>query len=234
QVGVMVGTPYYMSPEQAASIEAVPQSDLYSCGVVMFLLATGTLPFMGSSPLDVAAMHLNKPAPRPSEFNAAVDPRLEKIILACLAKAPEQRPSSAAKLAGLLEHIVASDDAEPEALSIPLTRRTSREQRTRWTTAGAIAAFAAAGGFALSQLTHGMDAAAAATTGVVCTEPVSVLSRSEQHPADAPLAAAIEVPRPLAAPPPAPAPGLALPTRAGSPRAASSATPPLGEAAARL
>ena len=48
KVGVMVGTPYYMSPEQAASSDVFPQSDLYSCGVIMFLLATGTLPFVGA------------------------------------------------------------------------------------------------------------------------------------------------------------------------------------------
>ena len=66
KVGVMVGTPYYMSPEQAASTEVFPQSDLYACGVIMFLLATGTLPFVASSPLEVAAMHIKRSPPRPS------------------------------------------------------------------------------------------------------------------------------------------------------------------------
>jgi serine/threonine-protein kinase len=105
QVGVLVGTPYYMSPEQAASTEVLPQSDLYSCGVIMFLLATGTLPFVAPSPIDVAAMHLKKRPLRPSVLNTDLDPRLEKVILRCLSKDPWQRPASGAELAAMLDPI---------------------------------------------------------------------------------------------------------------------------------
>jgi serine/threonine-protein kinase len=111
QVGVLVGTPYYMSPEQAASIEVMPQSDFYSCGVIMFLLATGTLPFVAPSPIDVAAMHLRKRPLRPSVLNSELDPRLERVILQCLSKDPWQRPASGAELAALLDPIAAHSGA---------------------------------------------------------------------------------------------------------------------------
>jgi serine/threonine protein kinase len=197
QVGVMVGTPYYMSPEQAASTEALPQSDLYSCGVIMFLLAAGTLPFVGPSPLDVAAMHLNKPAPRPSEYNADIDRRLEDVILDCLAKRPEDRPASAAALATLLEPIASGAPTElPASFALPL-RRVRLERPRRWAMAGAVAAFAAAGGFALAQSSRGIDGAAA-SAGVVCTEPVHVESRAAERRAS-PLTAALDLRRPNAA-----------------------------------
>jgi serine/threonine protein kinase len=120
QVGVLVGTPYYMSPEQAASIEVLPQSDLYSCGVIMFLLATGTLPFVAPSPIDVAAMHLRKRPLRPSVLNTDLDPRLEKVILRCLSKDPWQRPASGAELAAMLDPIA----------SHPVARFPTRESGT--------------------------------------------------------------------------------------------------------
>ena len=112
KVGVMVGTPYYMSPEQAASSDVFPQSDLYSCGVIMFLLATGTLPFVAPSPLDVATMHVKKRPPRPSSLNPRIDPRLETVILCCLAKDPWHRPASGTELAGMLDSITDAYDRQ--------------------------------------------------------------------------------------------------------------------------
>ncbi|HKQ70021.1 MAG TPA: serine/threonine-protein kinase [Polyangiaceae bacterium] len=128
KVGVMIGTPYYMSPEQAASADVFPQSDLYACGVIMFLLATGTLPFVGPSPLEVAAMHIKKRPPRPSKLNPLVDPRLEAIIMSCLAKDPSERPASGTELAGMLDSIAMSDqspklDASEVALLLAPARR---------------------------------------------------------------------------------------------------------------
>jgi serine/threonine-protein kinase len=137
QVGVLVGTPFYMSPEQAASIDVLPQSDLYSCGVIMFLLATGTLPFVAPSPIEVAAMHLKKRPLRPSVLNAELDPRLERIILRCLSKDPWQRPASGAELAAMLDPIASTNVARLA------TREAANDTRPRsrspWVTAWAIA-----------------------------------------------------------------------------------------------
>jgi serine/threonine protein kinase len=156
KVGVMVGTPYYMSPEQAASTEVFPQSDLYACGVIMFLLATGTLPFVASSPLEVAAMHIKRSPPRPSSFNPRIDPRLETVILQCLAKDPSQRPASGSDLAALLEPITERDVAPPRLTEARNERaRIRQENRARWTTVWAVGATSALVAIAAAEWIHG-------------------------------------------------------------------------------
>ncbi len=152
KVGVLVGTPYYMSPEQAASAEVLPQSDLYSCGVIMFLLATGMLPFVATSPLEVASMHVKKRPPRPSSLHRRVDPRLEQVILRCLAKDPWERPASGAELAELLEPITRGQLERTVSGPSPQAPRTARPRRAlHWTTAWAIGATSAFAAFATAQ-----------------------------------------------------------------------------------
>jgi serine/threonine protein kinase len=106
--GALVGTPYYMSPEQATAGPVSPQTDLYACGVIMFLLATGRLPFVADAPLEVANMHVRAHVPRPSRINSSIDPRLEEAILCCMAKNPASRPPSGAELAAMLGPIAGS------------------------------------------------------------------------------------------------------------------------------
>jgi serine/threonine protein kinase len=238
QVGVLVGTPYYMSPEQAASTEAVPQSDLYSCGVIMFLLSAGTLPFVGASPLDVAAMHLNQAPPRPSLYNPEIDPRLEEVILACLAKKPANRPDSAAALAALLEPIATEQPLPPPASAV----RQGRERRPgQWAVAGAIAAFSAASGFALAQAARAVDPAVASS----CVEPHARATTVETLPprvTAANLARRADEHRGLAAPgieaasapPGVPAPGARSIAARGASSAATFGIEPSGRPAARL
>src|SRR5262249_6327879 len=151
-------TPYYMSPEQAVSREVLPQSDLYSCGVIMFLLATGSLPFMAPSPIDVATHHVKTPPPRPSAFNPRVDRRLEALILRCRAKDPLQRPASGTELAELLAPI--PEPAETcQRRGSPLGRdgartrgATAARRTSRWTTGWAVAATAGLAALGTAQL----------------------------------------------------------------------------------
>jgi tRNA A-37 threonylcarbamoyl transferase component Bud32 len=157
QEGAMVGTPSYMSPEQAASAEAVAQSDLYSCGVIMFLLATGTLPFVAESPLDVAAMHIHKAPSPPSLLNPGIDRRLQDVILACLAKKPAQRPASGAELARLLDPIARGLG------SAPAPPRWDRAG-LRLTAAGLIGALSVASVFGFAQCSRDGRAAAVGST----------------------------------------------------------------------
>jgi serine/threonine protein kinase len=96
--GRPAGTPLYMAPEAIATPEAVDaRADLYSLGAVGYFLIAGTPPFTGEAAIDVLAQHLQA-EPEPPSRHAAVPEDLERLILACLAKRPEDRPASAAAL----------------------------------------------------------------------------------------------------------------------------------------
>ena len=100
--GFIVGTPHYLSPEQIESREPDKRSDVYACGVVLFELFTGRLPFEGANPMDVLMKHLKQPPPRPRDVAPELPAALEALILACLAKEAGERPADAGEvLAGL-------------------------------------------------------------------------------------------------------------------------------------
>jgi serine/threonine-protein kinase len=91
EVGAIMGTAQYLSPEQAHGQPVTAASDIYSIGVVMFEMLTGRAPFEADSPVAVALKHVNQPAPSPREFVPSVPPELEAIVLKALAKDPERR-----------------------------------------------------------------------------------------------------------------------------------------------
>lgn len=94
---MLMGTPAYMSPEQARGEKLDARSDQYSLGVIIFQLFTGRLPFKGESPMQTAMMHLQQPVPRPAEINTDLPSALERVILTALSKDPEERfPSTQA------------------------------------------------------------------------------------------------------------------------------------------
>ena len=91
EVGAIMGTAQYLSPEQAQGRPVTEASDLYSIGVVLFEMLTGKAPFDGDSAVAVALKHVNQPAPSPREMVPAVPPELEAVVLKALAKDPAQR-----------------------------------------------------------------------------------------------------------------------------------------------
>jgi hypothetical protein len=86
QMGVVVGTPQYMSPEQCRGQPLDGRSDLYTCGVLLYQLVTGQLPFNSESPFEVAGKQAFEPPPPPSTHLPSIDPELEGIILRTLSK----------------------------------------------------------------------------------------------------------------------------------------------------
>lgn len=89
------GTPRYMSPEQSDGAELTPASDVYSLGIILYEMLTGTTPFSGSSPSSVAAMHASELPRSLREFVATVPLELEELVLHALEKNPELRPQNA-------------------------------------------------------------------------------------------------------------------------------------------
>jgi len=98
EVGSIIGTAQYLSPEQAKGAPVDPRSDLYSLGVVLYELLTGTVPFSGDSPVEIAMKHLSaKPEP-PSERRADIPQELDLVVVRALAKEPEQRYGGAEEM----------------------------------------------------------------------------------------------------------------------------------------
>lgn len=89
--GTVVGTPDYMSPEQARGNALDFRSDIYSTGVVLYEVFTGTLPFEGDTPLAVVLKHIQENPPSPQTRNPRIDPKMSQIILKCMQKDPKDR-----------------------------------------------------------------------------------------------------------------------------------------------
>lgn len=128
---LVIGTPAYMSPEQAAGQPVDARSDVYACGVLLFEMATGRLPFERPTPVALAAAHVESPPPRPSALHPAFDPDLEALILQCLRKNPEDRPQSARALREALGHIALrrARSAADEHAAVSRSPRTSESAR---------------------------------------------------------------------------------------------------------
>jgi serine/threonine-protein kinase len=105
----IVGTPYFMSPEQIRGDAVDPRSDIYSFGALMFELITGEHLFAGSTAVGVLTKHLTAEPDAPSNRvpKLGIDPRVDQICLKCLAKEPGQRWRSAAQLAEAIEEVYA-------------------------------------------------------------------------------------------------------------------------------
>jgi len=101
EVGMVLGTPEYMSPEQCRGKELDFRTDIYSLGVMLYELTTGEQPFTDPSPFEVLTCHLTHEPRRPSDL-IPMSPSLEWVILKAMAKDPSQRFSSAEEM---LEHL---------------------------------------------------------------------------------------------------------------------------------
>lgn len=91
QTGMVVGTPQYLSPEQALGRGVDERSDLYSVGCMLFELLTGRLPFDADSPLAMAYQHVQETPPAPSLFNRALGPAVDALVARALRKNPAER-----------------------------------------------------------------------------------------------------------------------------------------------
>ena len=102
-----MGTPAYMAPEQALATDVGPPADLYAVGVLAYEMFSGNVPFHGSDvPMAIMLQHLNEPVPPLGARRPDLDPGVCAWVERMLAKAPEDRPRSAAEACDELDELV--------------------------------------------------------------------------------------------------------------------------------
>jgi serine/threonine protein kinase len=118
-IGNTFGSAHYIAPEQAvSSAHAVPQSDLYSLGVVIYEMLTGRVPFNDASAMSVALKHLNEEPPLPSRYNPNISSAIEQVVMKSLSKDVGKRYATGAELARALEFAFKQGDMADEDTSV--------------------------------------------------------------------------------------------------------------------
>ena len=115
KTGQVMGTVQYLAPEQATGKPSTPATDLYSLGVVAYEALSGKRPFTGENQMAIAMAHINE---MPQALPESIDPRVQNLVLSCLAKKPNQRPESANSLAIRAEALLREKKGKPAVRSI--------------------------------------------------------------------------------------------------------------------
>ena len=205
---MLMGTPAYMSPEQARGEKLDPRADQYAFGVILYQLFTGRLPFDGETPMQTAMMHLNDPVPPLRRFNAELAPALEKVIITALAKDrrarfPSLRALNTAFQAAVrgdpldwLQPTVAIESAVPRASQPAPAAAEPRRSPQLWLVLIALLAVLGLGSLAIPQVRAAVGLGAAAAEAPATEITPAVLTE-----ATATTAPPTTVPSPTAAPP---------------------------------
>jgi serine/threonine protein kinase len=120
-MGDVFGTAHYIAPEQARrSSDAVPQSDLYSLGVILYEMLTGVVPFDDPSPTAVAIQHITQKPPSPREINTDLGAEAEAVLLKALSKSPNDRYQSGGELMAALESALRTSPVAAVVVPAPL------------------------------------------------------------------------------------------------------------------
>jgi serine/threonine protein kinase/Flp pilus assembly protein TadD len=132
QTGIMIGTPDYISPEQAEGEETDHRADIYSLGVILYELVTGSVPFKGDTALSVALKHKSKLAQDPKQLNPDVSDELNKLILICMEKDREMRYQTATELLSDIHNIEEGIPLGERKLPARKKRLTRKKSKIKW------------------------------------------------------------------------------------------------------
>lgn len=121
---VLIGTPHYISPEQAKGVRTLgPETDIYAMGIMLYEIVVGRVPFSADTPYAIVHDHIYKPLPIPSQVNPSVPPQVETVLLKALAKEPSDRYPSAPELMDAFKSAIAEADMrELSATSIRMDK----------------------------------------------------------------------------------------------------------------
>ncbi|MEL7367706.1 MAG: serine/threonine-protein kinase [Myxococcota bacterium] len=118
--GAIFGTPAFMAPEQARGLPVDGRADIYACGAIIYRMVTGRNPFRADTATAVLVKHIRADVPPMRTPDGSIDPRLEAIVMRCMAKAPEDRFSSARELRDALRDIIRDANIDLPGFSGPL------------------------------------------------------------------------------------------------------------------
>jgi eukaryotic-like serine/threonine-protein kinase len=236
RTGTLMGTPEYMSPEQAAGGTVDHRTDLYALGVVLYQMLVGRVPFRGTTPHAVLHAVIYEPPPPPRQINPNLPPAIEAVIVKAVAKRPEQRFQRGAEMVAALRTALAGKPYAPAAVppppepgpsrAVPAKRRPGPEAQPKrspmvWIMAGiALVLLLSLGGLALLLSGGGGQATPIPPTMqaiVWVTEaatPVGLSSGSQATEASAPPATQEPVPTQAQSSAPAPPPATDTPSPA--------------------
>jgi serine/threonine protein kinase len=119
QTGMIVGTPYYMSPEQCMGEQLDGRSDIYSLGIMLYEMLAGIVPFHAPSFTAIIMEHISKPPPPLRTMNASISPAVEAVVMHALQKQRDKRPRTATELAQELYTAINSNQNTPSTVVRP-------------------------------------------------------------------------------------------------------------------
>jgi serine/threonine-protein kinase len=144
QAGSVMGTPHYLSPEQAQGFEVTAVSDLYSIGVILYEALTGRVPFEADSAVAIAMKQVSQAPQRPSSINPQVSPALDAVVMRALEKDPNRRFQSAEAFIAALDEAIRDPSGRAGGTAVfaplPLVEEDEEDESNKWLIAGIIAA----------------------------------------------------------------------------------------------